>query len=369
MKLLALTEAAQHVCYRYRLAAFRDALRQRQWDIEPMPLARGIWHRTRQLRQVGRYDAVLLQRRLLPLWQLHQLRRAARLLIYDFDDALYLRDSFSPKGTSSWKRLAHFWATLHAADLIIAGSAHLAEVATAYVGPERVHRVPTCIDAERYSPATHRRRETDVQLVWIGSRSTLPYLQQAQAGLHAAAARLPGLRIKVICDTFPQWEHPRVVPCHWQADREALELHRADIGIAWLTEDDWARGKCGLKVLQYMAAGLPVVANRVGIHTTLVQPGKTGFLASTPKETATAIHRLALDPRLRQTMGHAARQQVQRDFSTRRWGPELAGLIDDAWRVQRKLPLLSKVAEGGEHGESLRRPSRVVSACAGDPPR
>ena len=109
----------------------------------------------------------------------------------------------------------------------------------------------------------------------------------------------------------------------------------ADIGISWLPNDLWSRGKCGLKVLQYMAAGLPVVANPVGVQGDMVRHGETGFLANTDEEWLEAIGRLARDPVLRQCMGRAGRRRVEAHFSV--------GTGFASW-----LSLLGRLAQHGD---------------------
>src|SRR5688572_10789666 len=146
MKALALTEGPNHVCYRYRIEAFASALAQRGWTLESLPLAAQTLQRSSQLRSASAADVVILQRRMLPLWQLRMLRKAAKVLVYDFDDALFYRDSYNRKGPLSWTRLAHFWATIYAADAVTAGNGYLREQAAAYIEPHRVHLVPTCVD-------------------------------------------------------------------------------------------------------------------------------------------------------------------------------------------------------------------------------
>jgi glycosyltransferase involved in cell wall biosynthesis len=112
---------------------------------------------------------------------------------------------------------------------------------------------------------------------------------------------------------------------------EADELARCDIGISWLPDDPWSRGKCGLKVLQYMAAGLPVVANPLGMNQEMVVHGETGYLANTPAEWATAVERLAHDPTLRARLGAAGRKLVAERFSTSTWGARFAELVHRVW--------------------------------------
>ena len=370
MKLLALAEGADHVCFRYRLAAFRPALARAGWRLECVPLAKGSFARCRQLYRASEADAVVLQRKLLPMWQLRVLRKRARRLIFDFDDAVFHRDSYHPKGTKSWQRMASFWATVYAADAVWAGNDFLRGQAAALTEAERVHTLPTCVDPLRYPLARHGPSER-LRLVWIGQRSTVPSLQAAEQHLAAAAARLrdesvgnglravPGdavdvappkggtprrvfptdvvpktdaLELRVVSDVFPRLAGMHVIERPWSEAGEAAELAAADVGVSWLPDDDWSRGKCGLKVLQYMAAGLPVVANRVGVHSAIIVDGQTGYLADTPHEWARAMARLAGDAPLRAAMGAAARRRVEERYSVAAWQDRLVGLLDRVTR-------------------------------------
>ena len=125
----------------------------------------------------------------------------------------------------------------------------------------------------------------------------------------------PGLQLKLVCDRFIDLRHLPVIACPWSEAAEAAAIAGADIGISWLPDDEWSLGKCGLKILQYMAAGLPVVANPVGVQRDLVHHGKTGFLAETVQQWTEAVSRLAREPELRRRMGQAGRQRAQKDFS------------------------------------------------------
>ena len=327
MKALALVGGPDHVCYRYRIEAFAWALAEQGLMLEAATLEQNIWRRYWQLRSARGFDVVLLQRKLLPLWQLQTLRRASRCLIYDVDDALYQRDSTSRKSPASWQRMIHYWATVYAADAVIAGNEFLRQRTMAYVEPDRLFVIPTCVEPKRYAPSLHRRVGSAARLVWIGQHSTLPSLNACSEHLSAAAKALPGLELRVICNTWPALPGIRVVPRHWATLTEATELTAGDIGPNWLPDDEWSRGKCGLKVLQYMAAGLPVVANPVGMNCQMVLHGRTGFLASTPAEWAAAIARLAADPQLRQRLGAEGRRLVQQRFSVERWGNEFAQVV------------------------------------------
>jgi glycosyltransferase involved in cell wall biosynthesis len=252
-------------------------------------------------------DAVLLQRRLLPPFLLATLRRAARVLIFDFDDAIWLRDSYTPNGFDSRKRSTRFRVVTAAADHIVAGNRFLAE---AVVGtPTSV--IPTCVDPAAYRVAEpHSPVRT---LVWVGSASTLRGLDRFRPTLEAVGRAVPGVRLRLISDAALSFDHLPVEFVPWSADREAAALATADVGIAWVPDDPWSRGKCGLKILQYQAAGLPVVANPVGVQADMVRHGRTGYLAETTEQWVSAI-RLLDDPVTRFRLGSEGRKQVEASF-------------------------------------------------------
>ncbi len=314
MYLTALVDTPGHVCCRYRVAAFRPHLERAGHGLELFPWPDSWWRRFRLPYDLCHADALLIQRRLLPAWQLRRLRRAARFLLFDFDDAVFLRDSYSPRGLHSPARLRRFARTVRAADAVLAGNAFLADMARRWARPGRVHVVPTCLDPARYPPAAHVRTD-GVQLVWIGSASTLRGLRTLRPVLEEVGQRCPGVRLKLVCDRFLDLRHLPVISCPWTEAGEAADLASADVGISWVPDDDWSRGKCGLKVLQYLAAGLPVVANPVGVQAELVRHGETGFLAETPGDWVTAVGRLARDPELRRRMGTAGRRLVAEKYS------------------------------------------------------
>jgi glycosyltransferase involved in cell wall biosynthesis len=243
-------------------------------------------------------------------------------LIFDFDDAVWLRDSYSPRGFHSPRRLARFRATVRAADAVVAGNRYLLEQAGRFAPADGLTLVPTCVDPARY-PAATREEAAGVRLVWVGSSSTLRGLEAARPLLEEVGRRNPGATLKIVCDRFVEFDHLPVIRCPWSEPAEAGELASADVGISWVPDDPWSRGKCGLKVLQYLAAGLPVVANPVGVHVEMVRPGRNGFLAATPDEWAGAVRRLADDSALRRRMGAAGRGSVGAEYGVgagaRRW--------------------------------------------------
>jgi glycosyltransferase involved in cell wall biosynthesis len=330
MKAVGLVESPDHVCCRYRFRAFMPELEQLGWSVSMRPVPSGVF---RQFWLDSRSDVTLLQRKLLDTFQLRLLRHRSSRLVFDFDDAVFLRDSYAAKLPNTHRRTARFRRTIQAADAVIAGNSFLAEQADQFTDPSRVFVIPTCVNPAKYEPKYElpefEREDDSIELVWIGSCSTSRALERAQALLDAIGRELPGSRIKVICNRFPVFRNLPVVPVVWSEATEAQQLAASDIGVSWLPDDSWTRGKCGLKILQYMAAGLPVVASRVGVHPEMVEHGRSGFLVETEADWIEAIRMLASDPDLRYEMGRRGRQIVEEWYSVSRWAPVIDQILAD----------------------------------------
>ncbi len=321
MKALALLEAPDHVCGRYRVSAFAPVLAAAGWSLVVEGVASNPIARVCQLHRAGRYDAVILQRKLLPAWQLAILRAKSRRLIFDFDDAILYRDSYDPRGPHSHRRESRFARTVRAADLVLAGNEFLAGRAIDHgATSHRVQMVPTCIATPLY-PAKPEDAPDDgrVRLVWIGSSSTLQGLEQRRALLERLGREVPYLLLRVISDRFPTLNSLAVEPIAWNERTEAHDLASADIGISMVPDDHWTRGKCGLKTLQYGAAGIPSVVDPVGVHCEMIKPGLNGFLPQTDDEWVNVVRSLAENRTLRRRMGREARTSVEDRYSVHAW--------------------------------------------------
>lgn len=325
MRLAALVESMDHVCARYRLRAFAPALAAAGHTLELHALPRDLWGRLTVARSLGDADAVILQRKLLSRPEVVLLRRTVRRLWFDVDDAVWMRDSYATKGFDSRKRLGRFRATVRAAEAVIAGNSYLAEHATR-AGAQAAWVIPTCVDVHKYPVARHTR--DGAQLVWVGSSATLRGLEAVAPLLNAIGEHVPNVQLKLVCDRSFQPGRLPVVEVPWAEATEATEIAGADIGISWVPDDPWSRGKCGLKLLQYMAAGLPVVTNPVGVHAEMVRHGETGFLATSEADWVEAVRKLAGDPELRRRMGAAGRKLVEERYSVEAGARLWCNLID-----------------------------------------
>ena len=331
MKLVALAESEDHVCARYRLAAFRAAFASAGHSLEIDALPQSWFGKLTLGRDFA--DAVIVQRKLLSRLPLTLLRRRVRNLIFDFDDAVWLRDSYSAKGFDSSKRASRFRGIVQACDLVIAGNEYLATEARKW--NPRVVVIPTCVDVAKY-PLLARPSRPHVQLVWVGSASTLRGLQQFAPTLSAIGRGVPGTRLKLICDRFIDIPNIAIDRCDWTEATETADIADADIGIGWVPDDPWSRGKCGLKVLQYQAAGLPVIANSVGVQAEFVRDGVTGFQATTTEQWVDAVRKLAADAALRHRLGMAGREQVETRYSAEAGGRMWLAALERVHTISRK---------------------------------
>jgi len=316
MQAIALIEGPDHVSARYRVRAFAPALARAGCSLKLEPIPRSALERVRLFTGLRSFDAVLLQRQLLPIPELRYLRRMARRLIYDFDDAMLYRDSYHPRGHLSRQRARRFAATVRSADAIIAGNAYLKDCAISCgARPETISIIPTCVEPEKYPARSPRPPAEGMEMVWIGSSSTLAGLEMQRPLLTRLGREIPGLRLRIICDRFTRFDPLPVIQTVWTEAMEAAMLAQAEVGISWIPDDIWSKGKCGLKVLQYGAARLPTIANPVGVHSEIIRNGITGMLADTDDQWLAAVRHLAPDPACRSRMGEQARAVVEQSYS------------------------------------------------------
>ncbi len=318
---------------------FRAYFANRGASITYVRLDQGSLSRLPALARAARFDAVILQRKLLPGWQIGFLRRISRHLVFDFDDAVGFRDSYDRRGVQSRGRSARFARTVRAVDTVIAGNDFLADCALrAGARVDRVHVIPTCVEPRLYPLAQQPAETPHLDLVWIGSASTLQGLEESRPIWEQLARAFPTLRLRIICDRFPESFPIPVVPISWTERDEGRDLAAAHIGVGWLPDDLWSRGKCGLKILQYQAAGLPVIANPVGSHCEMIKGGETGFLATTPAQWIAAVGLLGGDVDLRRKMGHAARQSVEAGYSVAAWSDTVVSSMTGTTRPVIRAP-------------------------------
>ena len=152
-------------------------------------------------------------------------------------------------------------------DVVAAGNDVIAGVAGA--SARALSILPTSIDTAAYQATTATAADAPT-VVWIGSPENLVYLEMIRPALVRLTTRYKTLKLRVICSRFPDWSDVNIERIAWSTATEARSLAAAHIGVMPLTDDEWARGKCAFKLLQYMAAALPCVASPVGANTEAV---------------------------------------------------------------------------------------------------
>lgn len=346
MKVVALTRTSSiGPSTRYRIEQYRPLLAARGIQVETRPLFDERWFallerpagparsvakalyslrrlcaRVAQVRAAERSDAdvVLVEQQLfpyLPAWIELLLWPRTKPTLIEFDDAIYLTRGHRRKLQRLWRR----------ADRLIVGNRFLAAVAAPFA--DDIHVIPTTVELARYDAAletqrAHRAGERDpgsLRVAWIGLRYNFAYLDELAAPLAALAAEGRDIELVVISsglpDAGPAWDGVRLVHRPWSEAGEAAEIARCDVGVMPLPDSEWARGKCALKLLQYMAAGVPVVASPVGVNADIVRPGENGLLAADSPDWEAAFRQLADDVPLRAHLGEAGRATVEAGFS------------------------------------------------------
>lgn len=273
---------------------------------------------------VRRLHGLLLVHRLLLLTPVPLLDPPPRLDIYDFDDALLVGSATAANRRFQWTKQERrrAIACMRRARLVITANATLATDAQPYA--RRVEVVPSCVDPDAQPMREHAEHET-VTVGWIGSHSTVGYLEPLLPILRRLNERGVSLRLVVVGgDTGLReaWLEHRP----WSLGTQARDLSGFDIGVMPLPDTPWARGKSGYKLLQYFAAGVPAVASPVGVNADLLAGGQ-GLAANTESDWEAALLALHADATERRERGLIARRFVEEHFSYQRWAPEVASLF------------------------------------------
>jgi glycosyltransferase involved in cell wall biosynthesis len=314
--------------YRHRMQSLVAPLQAAGWTV-----------RTEQFPS-GRYGLRTWERRALLRWAdvtvLHQIKLSgpeARLMaalshrrVFDVDDAIYVRKPRrlgDPVHDSVWRR-RKFAATCRWVDAVAAGNEVLAGIARP--AAHDIVVLPTSIDTAAYGPPMVSASDAPT-ISWIGSPENLIYLEMIRPALARLTQRHPTLKVRVICSAFPDWPDIHVERVAWSAQTEAVSLAGSHIGIMPLTDDEWARGKCAFKLLQYMAAWLPCVASPVGANVEAVIDGVNGFHARSVDDWENNLERLIVSPELRARFGANGHAHVEQRYGMQTYQANYTALL------------------------------------------
>lgn len=327
MRVVFLANSVDGPSTRYRVLQYLPYFKKEGWETEVSVFPKDLSERMKLYLSLKGFDGVFLQKRLLSFFHFYLLRKHSKRLIFDFDDAILFRDS--QKGDfDSRIRKKRFVRMIKKADVIIAGNDYLEKQAVSY--NDHIMIVPTPIDMKRYKPKIYSIGMPHITLGWIGSSSTLFYLEQLKPVWDRLFFRYPNIQLKIVADRFFDSDSIPIIKKRWSKEEEMDDLHSFDIGLMPLTDDPWSRGKCGFKLLQYMAVGLPVVCSPVGVNQEMVQHGVNGFWATHEEEWLEYLGLLIQDSNLREKMGKRAVRRVEQDYALELWAPRLLGILSSS---------------------------------------
>ena len=285
----------------------------------------GYAKRFRELQGIDQYDLVYVYREAALLGSTWIESRVARHrpIVFDFDDAIYLGEMSAPNRRLKFLKSGRKVETLcRLAQCVTVGNSTLAGFAEHHA--REVAVVPSTIDTDAYTVQPRPANARPV-IGWTGSATTVSYLAQLATPLRCLHERHPfTLRVIGASVSMPGVD----IEClPWRPDTEVGDLRPLDIGLMPLSDDEWARGKCGLKALQYMALGIPPVVSPIGVNAEIVRHEQNGLHARSADEWVTQLTRLLLDPGLRHRLGKAARSTVETGFAASVQAPRVAELF------------------------------------------
>lgn len=289
----------------------------------------GYFTRLGQLFRARAYDVVWIEKEILPFlpaWLDVAVGRGGVPLVVDYDDAIF--HNYDMSSSSLVRRFMgkKIDLVMRNAAVVTVGNAYLGARASS-AGAQQVKLLPTVVDMEKYAP-THNEGSV-VTVGWIGSPATSRYLAEIWDAV-AAVQRKHGVRVNLIGagTVVPRGVEIEVIP--WSETNEAALLSSVDIGIMPLPNTPWEQGKCGYKLVQYMACGKPVVASPVGVNNDIVRQGVNGFLAADANEWEQALEALVTSAKLRREMGAAGRSIMESEYSVQVVAPKLVRIFEQA---------------------------------------
>jgi glycosyltransferase involved in cell wall biosynthesis len=287
------------------------------------------------LRDTSHFDVIFIYREMFPIGPAIVERLIAARhrppIVFDFDDAIFLpsvSDANRLIGAFKWPQKVA--SIIRSSEHVITGNEYLSGYARRF--NTAVTTIPTSVDTERFVPSSvvsgnGGARADDPIVGWIGSPTTGGYIRSLANVLRRVRERHRFvLRVSGAGEPFTI---PGVTIRHepWALDREVQLFNTCDVGVYPLADDEWSKGKCGFKAIEFMACGVPVVAAAVGVNREIIQDGRNGFLAADEDEWVDKLGRLLGDPELRRRFAEAGRRTIEERYSVQVNAPKLAATL------------------------------------------
>ncbi len=288
--------------FRKKFLIFQKARRTRQRDLQNLK----DYHAVFIYREAMMHGSVFFEKKI---------SESGIPVIYDFDDAIWLFDVSENNKKFGWlKRPQKTSEIIGLSSLTIVGNSYLANYASRFSNSVRI--IPTTIDTAYYQNPSVRNDKTKICIGWTGSSTTLKHFGLSVPVLKKISDKYPGkITVKLISDVKYETDEIDYQFCHWNKENEVEDLMDIDIGIMPLPDDEWAKGKCGFKGLQYMSLEIPAIMSPVGVNNSIIKDGENGFLAATEKEWIEKLSLLIESDDLRKTIGKAGRKTVEEKYS------------------------------------------------------
>jgi glycosyltransferase involved in cell wall biosynthesis len=274
--------------------------------------------RLKDLRNASHYDIVFVQREAFMTgssWFERKLASGRPKLVFDFDDSIWLLDTSSANKRWEWlKSSLKTKEIIAVADLVFAGNPYLAEYAMQF--NRNVKIIPTTIDTDRFRRKTPYIDSETVCIGWSGSITTIKHFDEALPVLTRIKQKYGNkVRFSLMGDPEYSNESLDIKGIAWSDATEVDVISSFDIGIMPLPDDEWVKGKCGLKGLSYMALEIPTVMSALGVNTSIIKDGENGFLAATEEEWFHKLSNLIDSFALRKKLGANGRLTVENRYS------------------------------------------------------
>jgi glycosyltransferase involved in cell wall biosynthesis len=325
MKILFLVQGLDVAASRYRVLQYMPYLKEHGVEASVQRFPKGFFAKLRVFKSVNQYDILFIQRKRFPVLWLKLIRKNARKIVYDFDDSVMYRNSKYVSNESK-TRVKMFKNMVNASDHVIAGNEFLQRKTTPYM--QDVTIIPSPIDIYFYPQKKYSEKNNNITLGWIGAHGSIHYLEKMKPIFETLGKKNDNLRLKIVCDTFFDCDNMVVEKKQWTAKDEVADIQSFDIGLMPLMDDPWSHGKCGLKILQCLATGVPVVCSPAGINREIVEDGVHGFWANTEEEWIEKLEILINDHGLRRKMGIAGRERVIERYSLKANAPMMMKIFE-----------------------------------------
>ena len=276
---------------------------------------------------MGGFDLIWIEKEALPwlpAWIEHKLGLAKVPYIVDYDDAIFHRYDQHHFKLIRWILGKKIDLIMQYAALVLVGNEYLLERAKK-AGAKRVEVLPTVIDLEKY-PSNSFNNNDIFTIGWIGSPVTSHYLKLVMPALEEFCKKNTA-RIVLIGAKKEELSNIQVEYVPWSEETEIKEIQKFDVGIMPLPDNGWERGKCGFKLIQYMACRKPVIGSPVGVNCEIIKHGINGYQAKNIDEWIWALKKLKDDHKLRQEMGRAGREIVEKKYCLQVTAPRLLKIL------------------------------------------